>query len=344
MQADPIPPPKPPLSIAINGYGRIGRCVLRALFERNQDALTIQLINEPADLASMAYLTEFDSIQGRFIARIQSQTGKLNINDHTIHITHQREPEAVDWSGVDLLLECSGVYHSRAQLMRFIDAGVPRLLVSQPCEQREAVDATVVYGYNHEQLQGGEKLVSNASCTTSAVVPILHILNQTYGIEQVMLTTLHALMNDQPVLDGYHHKDLRRTRSGIPSLIPVETGLTRGVTRLLPELCGKVESKALRVPTLNVSAIDVTLYMTTATTVAEVNQLLKSKQNAIIGYTDLPHASIDFVHDAHSVIIDASQTRVVGGKMVNLLLWFDNEWGFAERMLDTARYWHSRLT
>jgi D-erythrose 4-phosphate dehydrogenase len=246
--------------------------------------------------------------------------------------------------GIDLLLECSGQYTSREQAERFITAGAPRVLLSQPMASEADIDATIVYGVNQQQLSGHELLVSNASCTTNCGVPLLKLLHEAIGLEYVSITTIHSAMNDQPVIDAYHHEDLRRTRSAFQSVIPVSTGLARGIERLLPELTGRIQAKAIRVPTVNVSCLDITLQMARDTTAAEVNQLLRGAAESgplqgLLAYTELPHASCDFNHDPHSAIVDGSQTRVSGPRLVNVLAWFDNEWGFANRMLDVAEHW-----
>lgn len=333
------------LRLAINGYGRIGRCFMRALAERGlHRQLEICAINEPADLDSIVYLTRFDSTHGRFPLPVDASGGRLSIDGRDIVVTHETAPDAVDWAGlgIDLLVECSGRYGSRPELQRFISAGCPRLLLSQPGSSSEDVDATVVFGINHAVLRGDERIVSNASCTTNAVVPILDLLDREIGIERVLLTTLHSVMNDQPLIDGYHHTDLRRTRSAMQSIIPVSTGLARGVERLLPQLVGRVQAKAIRVPTHNVSAIDLVLETREAAGVADINGMLceaAQRNPGLIAYSEEPHASIDFNHDPHSVIVDGGQTRMVGPRLLNMVLWFDNEWGFANRMVDVARHW-----
>ncbi|MDX5363272.1 MAG: erythrose-4-phosphate dehydrogenase [Pseudazoarcus pumilus] len=336
-----------PLRLAINGYGRIGRCFLRALVEAGlKDELQVVAINEPADFRGIVYLTRFDSTHGRFPGKVDAGDGTLIIDGCDIAVTHASTPEDVDWRNIDLLVECSGQYGSRPQLTRFLDAGCSRVLVSHPANSAEDVDATIVYGCNEGVLTGRERIVSNASCTTNAVVPVLDIVQRALGIEQVLLTTLHAAMNDQPLIDGYHHSDLRRTRSAMQSIIPVSTGLARGVERLLPALSGRVQAKAIRVPTHNVSAIDLVIETERSVSVEEINALLRAAaegpQAGRIAYSEDPHASIDFNHDGHSAIVDGSQTRVMGGRMVNLLVWFDNEWGFANRMVDVARHWLAR--
>jgi glyceraldehyde 3-phosphate dehydrogenase/D-erythrose 4-phosphate dehydrogenase len=339
---------RPPLRLAINGYGRIGRSFLRATQESAQrDAFTIVAINEPADLESIAYLTRFDSTHGRFPGQVEQTPNGLNINGTEILVTHARTPDGVNWSGlgIDVLVECSGRYGQRDALQAFIRAGCPRVLLSQPGDSAEDVDATIVYGVNHQQLQSDCQIVSNASCTTNAAVPVLHLLDAAFGIEQVLLTTLHSVMNDQPLIDGYHDRDLRRTRSAMQSIIPVSTGLDRGVQRLLPQLAGRVQAKAIRVPTHNVSAIDLVITLRDEVSVERVNTLLHNAAREtfadLMAFTQDIHASIDFNHDPHSVIIDGSQTRLIGSKQVNLLIWFDNEWGFASRLVDVLLHWQS---
>ena len=338
-----------PLRVAINGYGRIGRCILRALHESPlSEQIQVVLINEPADLATLTYLTQFDSTHGVFPGRVEQDDRRLLINDKAVHICHETTPEAVNWAayGLDLLIECSGQYSTREDLQRFIDAGCPRVLVSHPTRSARDVDYTLVYGVNHDGLTGQEIIVSNASCTTNATIPVLAELLQTYGLEQVFLTTLHSVMNDQPMIDGYHHTDLRRTRSAMQSMIPVATGLAQGVERLLPELSGKVHAKAIRVPILNVSAIDLMVQFSQPVSHADLNRSLLDiavRHRGLIDYSERPHASVDFNHNRHSAIIDGSQTRCAQNGFANLFIWFDNEWGFANRMLDATWHWAARF-
>ena len=233
-----------PYRIALNGYGRIGRCVLRALHERGGQDMQIVALNDLADQASVEYLTRFDSTHGRFPGEVRVDGDCLHINGHCVKVLCASTPEAVDWAAldIDLLLECSGQYTRRDEGARFVEAGVPRVLFSQPMANAEAVDATLVYGVNHHSLNPHARLISNASCTTNASVPVLHLLDRELGLEQVSITTIHSAMNDQPVIDAYHHADLRRTRSAFQSVIPVSTGLARGIERLLPELVGRVQA------------------------------------------------------------------------------------------------------
>lgn len=338
-----------PLRIAINGYGRIGRCFLRALIESpHHQSIQVVAINEPADLESMAYLTHFDSTHGVFPAAVESHDNGLQIAGRDIQVFHARTPAQVPWKALklDLLLECSGAYGSRRDLQGFLDAGCPRLLVSNPGHGAADVDCTIVYGVNESVLQPDQTIVSAASCTTNAVVPVLHVLDQHLGVQSAYLTTLHSVMNDQPMIDGYHHSDLRRTRSAMQSIVPVTTGLAQGVERLLPQLAGRIQAKAIRVPILNVSAIDLSVNLNTATSVEALNALLEDAARAhpgLLACTRQPHASIDFNHNPHSAVVDLGQTRVNHGSFINLLLWFDNEWGFANRMLDITRTWAALL-
>ncbi|KTS75525.1 glyceraldehyde-3-phosphate dehydrogenase [Pseudomonas oryzihabitans] len=333
--------------LALNGYGRIGRCVLRALHERGAATdLTIVALNDLADRPSLEYLTRFDSTHGRFPGRVALEGERLRIGDQALEIRREAEPERVDWQAldVDLVLECSGAFSTRAEAGRFLAGGAPRVLFSQPMVSEADVDATVVYGVNQQSLSGDETLVSNASCTTNCSVPVLKLLHETLGLEYVSITTIHSAMNDQPVIDAYHAEDLRRTRSAFQSIIPVATGLARGIERLLPELSGRIQARAVRVPTVNVSCLDITCIVGQDTTAPALNTLLRDAAQSgplagLIDYTELPHASCDFNHDPHSAIVDGSQTRVSGPRLVNLLVWFDNEWGFANRMLDVAGHW-----
>ncbi len=337
-----------PFRVAINGYGRIGQCVLRALYENGyRDHLQVVAINELSDIDTIAHLTRYDSTHGRFRGDVAVAGSELQVNGDRIRGLRHPDPADLPWRllDVDLVLECSGAYSDRATAQKHIDAGARRLLFSQPAEAD--VDRTVVYGINDRELSARDVIVAAGSCTTNCLVPVVQVLDQALGIEHGATTTIHAAMNDQPVIDAYHHKDLRRTRSALHNIVPVETGLARGIERLLPHMEGRFSSVAMRVPTLNVSAIDMVVTVRTPTDVVSVNHLLRQAAQGplrgILGYTDELLASSDFNHDAHSGVVDGGQTRVTGGTLVKVLCWFDNEWGFANRMLDVSRSWLARI-
>jgi D-erythrose 4-phosphate dehydrogenase len=332
------------LRLAINGYGRIGRCVLRALYESPlREQLQVVAINEIADARTVLHLTRYDSTHGRFPAEISGNASALEIAGHTIPLFSSPSIANLPWSdlGIDMVLECTGSFSDRATAEQHLQQGAARVLFSQPAQAD--VDATVVYGVNHQQLRASDRVVSNASCTTNGIVPVIKVLDDAFGIGSGTITTIHSLMNDQPVLDAYHDTDLRKTRASAHSIIPVDTALARGIERILPELKAQFTAQALRVPTLNVSAMDLTVSVKTPTDEAAVNRALQAAANAgfdgVLGYTEEPLASCDFNHDARSSIVDANQTRVSGGQLVKVLTWFDNEWAYANRMLDVARYW-----
>lgn len=336
-----------PFRIAINGYGRIGQCVLRALYENGfRDHLQVVAINELSDIDTIAHLTRYDSTHGRFSGSLAVQGQDLIINGDPIRVLSHADPADLPWRelDIDLVLECSGAYSDRATAERHIQAGAKRLLFSQPAESD--VDRTVVYGINDTEIADTDQIVAAGSCTTNCLVPVITVLDKAFGVEQGSTTTIHAAMNDQPVIDAYHHQDLRLTRSALHNIVPVDTGLARGVERLLPHMEGRFSSVALRVPTMNVSVIDMVFNVREATDAASVNQVLKEAANGplkgILGYTDELLASSDFNHDSHSGVVDGGQTRVTRGTMVKVLCWFDNEWGFASRMLDVSQSWLSR--
>lgn len=335
--------------LAINGYGRIGQSVLRALYEsRYRGDIEIVAINELSDLDTIAYLTRYDTTHGRFPFEVESLgEATLGIDGDEIAIYRCDDIASLPWQRdkIDLVLECTGVYKTRHAAQSHLACGAKRVLFSHPAETDSDVDQTIVYGVNHQVLSQQDQIVSNASCTTNAIVPVLDALNRHFGIESGTLTTLHSVMNDQPTIDAYHHRDLRRTRSAMQNIVPVETALAKGVERLLPELDGKLTAAAIRVPTINVSAIDLSVNLQQTVSVEAVNSVLKlAAQQAyggIMSYTQEPLASSDFNHDCHSCIVDGSQTQVSGGRLVKLLTWFDNEWAFANRMLDVSHYWLS---
>lgn len=329
--------------IAINGYGRIGRCVLRAFYESTNYAdLRLVAINDIADLSTLAHLTRYDSTHGRFLGTVKEQDNTLLINEDVIQVSSQSELKDLPWAEleIDLVMECSGTFSSRAKAEEYLSLGADKVLFSQPAEND--VDATLVYGINHESLEASATVISNASCTTNCIVPVLKTLDDKFGIESGVITTIHSAMNDQPIIDSYHHNDLRRTRSAMQSIIPVDTELAKGIERILPQLCGRLEAQAIRVPTVNVSAMDLTVAVRNKTDLAAVNQALVEASEAllpnVLGVTTEPLASCDFIHDPRSAIVDLTQTRVAGTNLVKLLVWFDNEWAYANRMLDVAQY------
>ena len=332
------------IRVAVNGYGRIGRSVLRAVYESKlQDQIKIVAINEPADNKTIAHLTRYDSTHGRFLGEVNCDENTLTVCGDSIAIVHEDNLDQLPWSdlNVDVVLECSGSFSDRRTAEKHIKSGAKRLLFSQPAESD--VDATIVYGYNHHQLTGKERIISSASCSTNCVVPVIEILDQNFSVEGGVITTIHSAMNDQPVLDAYHHTDLRKTRAAMNSIIPVDTGLALGIDRLMPNLAGRFQAQAMRVPTLNVSAIDLSVLVNQAVDIQSVNQALanatEGSLNNILGYTEEPLASCDFNHDPRSGIVDASQTRVSQQKLIKVLVWFDNEWGYANRMLDVLKSW-----
>lgn len=329
------------LRIAINGFGRIGRCVLRAIYERNlQNEFEVVAINELADCETIGYMLRYDSTHGRFSRDVSVANDVLTIIDgdasHCIQVLHKEDINKLPWNelNVDVVLECTGQFKSRKEMVQHISQGAKKVLLSQPGKD---MDFTLIAGLNQAQLKDSHNIISLGSCSTNCVLPIFSLIDNELGIEQGVTTTIHSAMNDQPVIDAYA-SDLRRTRAAVTSIIPVDTALPKGISRLMPHLDGRIESLHLRVPTLNVSAMDLSLQLKSDTTVKDINELLENASlgdlKNIIGHTQDPHASVDFNHDARSGIVDATQTRVSGKRLLKLLVWFDNEWGFASRMVD----------
>jgi len=327
------------ITVAINGYGRIGRNILRAVYESKRDQdINIVAINDLADTKSNAHLTKYDTTHGIFGADVTTSDNDLVINGHKIAVFKERDPNNLPWAklGIDVVLECTGLFASSDKAMAHINAGAKKVLISAPAGS--TVDATIVYGVNHNILTKDHKIVSNASCTTNCLAPLAMVLNKALGIENGLMTTIHAYTNDQVLVDVYH-SDLHRARAAAHSMIPAKTGAAAAIGLVLPELDQKLDGFAMRVPTLNVSVVDLTFKAKRTTTVAEVNAILtaavKDELNTIAQINDLPLVSIDFNHNPASCIFDLNQTKVLGD-VVKVLAWYDNEWGFSNRMIDTA--------
>ncbi|MDK9682073.1 erythrose-4-phosphate dehydrogenase [Pseudoalteromonas shioyasakiensis] len=329
------------IKLAINGFGRIGRNIVRALYESGlEDQIKIVAINELADPKGIAHLLKYDTSHGRFSFPVNLGEDTLTVANDSIALFAEENPAELPWQSldVDVVLECTGVYHSREHAELHLAAGAKKVLFSQPADAD--VDATIVYGINDDELKAEHTIVSNGSCTTNCIVPVIKVLDDAFSIESGAITTIHASMHDQQVIDAYHH-DLRRTRAASQSIIPVDTKLARGIERILPKFHSRFEAIAVRVPTINVTAMDLSVTVNTDVNLATVNQALKlaakDRLDGILSYTEEPLVSVDFNHDPHSCIIDGTQTRVSHKRLIKLLVWCDNEWGFANRMLDTAR-------
>ncbi|MBT8071742.1 MAG: type I glyceraldehyde-3-phosphate dehydrogenase [Xanthomonadales bacterium] len=327
------------VKVAINGYGRIGRNVMRALYELDRtDEISIVAINDLGDANSNAHLTQYDTAHGKFPGTVSVDGGDLVVNGDRVKVFAERDPAKLPWAelGVDLVMECTGLFRSKETAGAHVTAGAKKVIVSAPGQN---VDNTVVYGVNHDTLKASDVVISNASCTTNCLAPLAKVLHESVGIEHGLMTTIHAYTNDQ-VLTDVLHSDLRRARSATMSQIPTKTGAAAAVGMVLPELNGKLDGFSMRVPTINVSVVDLTFNASRATTVEEVNAAVKAASEGslkgILGYNDAPLVSIDFNHDPRSSIYDAGLTRVMEGKMVKVLSWYDNEWGFSCRMLDTT--------
>ena len=326
------------INVAINGFGRIGRNVLRALYESShRGAIRVVAINDLADLASNTHLLRYDSTFGAFPLAAEAVGNKMVIDGDEIAVFAERDPAQLPWGSlqVDVVYECSGVFASREKASAHLTAGARKVLISAPAKD---VDATIVYGVNHDVLNENDAIVSNASCTTNCLAPVAKVLHETVGIEQGLMTTVHAYTNDQSLLDTYH-SDLRRARAAGQSMIPTQTGAAAAVGLVLPALDGKLDGMAIRVPTQNVSVVDLTFIATKATSVEAINNLLqaaaKGPLQGILAVNEAPLVSVDFNHCPASSIFDATQTRVMG-RLVKVLSWYDNEWGFSNRMLDTS--------
>jgi glyceraldehyde 3-phosphate dehydrogenase len=326
------------VKVAINGFGRIGRNVARAILENPGCGLELVSINDLADAKANARLFKRDSVHGPYKGTVDVDGNDLIVDGKRIQVTAERDPAKLPHAanGIDIALECTGFFTDRDGGQKHLDAGAKRVLISAPAKN---VDLTVVYGVNHDKLSADHKIVSNASCTTNCLAPVAKVLNDAIGIERGLMTTVHAYTNDQKILDQIHD-DPRRARAAAMSMIPTTTGAARAVGEVLPELKGKLDGSAVRVPTPNVSMIDLTFTPKRDTTKEEVNALLKAASEGalkgVLGYTDEPLVSIDLNHDSHSSTVDSLETAVLEGKLVRVLSWYDNEWGFSNRMVDTA--------
>jgi glyceraldehyde 3-phosphate dehydrogenase len=326
--------------VAISGYGRIGRMILRAHYEaRKKHDLAIVAVNDLGDAKTNAHLTKYDTAHGRFPGKVEVDGDYLVVNGDRIRVCAQRDPAQLPWKdlGVDVALECTGLFASKARASAHLTAGAKRVIISAPADKD--VDATVVYGVNHDVLRASHTVISNASCTTNCLAPLVKALHDRIGVTSGLMTTIHAYTNDQVLTDVYH-SDLRRARAATMSMIPTKTGAAAAVGLVLPELNGKLDGFAIRVPTINVSIVDLAFVARKATTVDEVNAAVKqasaSDLEGILEYNQEPLVSVDFNHNPASSIFDASLTRVSDGKLVKVCSWYDNEWGFANRMLDTT--------
>lgn len=324
------------IRVAINGYGRIGRCILRAIFESNrQNEINLVAINDLSGMDSTLHLTRYDSTHGRFNHDVKAEGQNMVINGHSINIIAERDPAKLPWAslGVDLVFECTGLFTAKEKAMQHIAAGAKKVLISAPGKN---ADATIVYGVNQSILRATDQIVSNASCTTNCLAPVAKVLHETIGIEYGLLNTIHAYTKDQMLLDG-GHPDLHRARSATQSIIPTKTGAASALGLVLPELAGRLDGFAMRVPTLNVSVIDLTFSPKRTTTAEEINAIMRQAKSDVLHVNEEPLVSCDFNHYPASAVFDTTQTKVLGN-LVKVIAWYDNEWGFSNRMVDTAQY------
>ena len=326
------------IRVAINGFGRIGRNILRAIAEAERKDIEIVAINDLAPVETNAHLLRFDSVHGRFPGTVTVKGDTISVGNGAIKVTAIKDPTTLPWKdlGVDIAMECTGIFTAKDKASMHLTAGAKRVLVSAPAD---GADLTVVYGVNHQKLSKDHKVVSNGSCTTNCLAPVAKVLNDTVGIETGFMTTIHAYTGDQPTLDTIH-KDLYRGRAAALSMIPTSTGAAKAIGLVLPELAGKLDGVAIRVPVPNVSVIDLKIVGKRSTSKDEINDAMKraSQQElkGILGITDAPNVSIDFNHDPHSATFHLDQTKVLNGTFVRVMAWYDNEWGFSNRMADTA--------
>lgn len=324
------------VKVAINGFGRIGRNVLRGIIESGRTDIEVVAINDLGPVETNAHLLRYDSVHGRFPAEVKVAGSTIDVGRGPIEVTAIRNPADLPWAHVDVVLECTGIFTSKEKCQPHLENGASRVLISAPGTD---ADKTIVYGVNHDTLTSDDLIVSNASCTTNCLSPVAKVLNDTIGITKGFMTTIHSYTGDQPTLDTMH-KDLYRARAAALSMIPTSTGAAKAVGLVLPELNGKLDGVAIRVPTPNVSVVDLTFEASRATSVEEINNAIRAAADGplkgILGYTDESLVSTDFNHDPHSSIFHCDQTKVMDGNMVRILSWYDNEWGFSNRMADTA--------
>jgi glyceraldehyde 3-phosphate dehydrogenase len=325
--------------IGINGYGRIGRNVLRALYEAGRTGeIEVAAVNDLGDANILAYLTRHDTAHGPFPGTVEVRDGALVVNGDAIRVCAERDPAKLPWKdlGVDVVLECTGLFTARDKAAKHLEAGAPRVVISAPAE---GADATIVYGVNHATLRPEHRVISNASCTTNCLAPLAKVLHEAFRIEQGLMTTVHSYTNDQVLTDVYH-SDVRRARSATQSMIPTKTGAAAAVGLVLPELKGKLDGFAIRVPTINVSLVDLTFTAGRPATVEAINDAVRAAAQGplkgILAYTDEPLVSVDYNHNPASSTYDATMTKVIDGRLVKVCAWYDNEWGFSNRMLDTT--------
>ena len=324
--------------VAINGFGRIGRNIVRAIYESGRKDIDVVAVNDLGPVETNAHLMQFDSVHGRFPHEVTVKGDSISIGSDQFKVTAIKDPSQLPWKdlGIDIALECTGIFTARDKAAAHLTAGAKRVIVSAPAD---GADFTVVYGVNHDKLSKDHMVISNASCTTNCLAPVAKVLNDGIGIEKGMMTTIHSYTGDQPTLDTMH-KDLYRARAAALSMIPTSTGAAKAVGLVLPELKGKLDGFAMRVPTPNVSVVDLKFIAKRNTTREEVNEMIiaasKGPLKGILGTTDRPNVSIDFNHDPHSSVFHLDQTKVMDGNLVQILSWYDNEWGFSNRMGDTA--------
>ena len=325
--------------LAINGFGRIGRNILRALIEQDRKDLQVVAINDLSSTENLAHLLKYDSVHGRYPGKISFTENSLNLGYGDIQVTAIRNLEDQNWADnqVDIVLECTGIFTARDAAAKHLDAGAKRVIISAPGKN---ADKTIVYGVNHNTLTAEDVIISNASCTTNALAPVAKVLHETLGIETGFMTTIHAYTGNQPTLDGVHRKDFNRGRAAALSMIPTSTGAAKAIDLVMPELSGKLDGKAIRVPTPNVSVVDLTVNTNKAASVDVINAAFKKAANGplkgVLQVVEEKTVSIDFNHDPHSSSVVLEETVVMGEKLVRILSWYDNEWGFSNRMLDTA--------